>query len=78
MIYHQGYFAPDGRREYDIAAALLDFSDDDPVRARIEPLLRPEGKLEQAGDPDLGVDNVLFIRTGSDMPATHLAETSPV
>jgi predicted GH43/DUF377 family glycosyl hydrolase len=60
MIYHQGHFTPHGHREYDLAAALLDFSFDDPVRSRIEPLIRPEGEQEQAGDPDLGVDNVLF------------------
>lgn len=60
MIYHQGHFTADGRREYDLAAALLDFSFDDPVRSRIEPLMRPEGTREQIGDAELGVDNVLF------------------
>ena len=49
-----------GRREYDLSAALLDFSQDDPVRARIEPLMRPTGAYETEGDDDLGVDNVLF------------------
>jgi beta-1,2-mannobiose phosphorylase / 1,2-beta-oligomannan phosphorylase len=60
MIYHQGHFTADGRREYDLAAALLDFRRTDPVVSRIEPLMRPHGELEQSGDPDLGVDNVLF------------------
>ncbi len=60
MIYHQGHFTQDRRREYDLAAALLDFSFEDPVRARIEPLMRPEIDQELAGDPNLGVDNVLF------------------
>jgi predicted GH43/DUF377 family glycosyl hydrolase len=60
MIYHQGHFTPEGGREYDVAAALLDFSFDYPVRSRIEPLMRPEGEREQTGEPDLGVDNVLF------------------
>ena len=41
IIYHQGHFTADGHREYDLAAALLDFRQDDPVRARIEPLMRP-------------------------------------
>lgn len=60
MIYHQGHFTSEGGREYDLAAALLDFSQDDPVVGRIEPLMRPTGSDEQEGDPDLGVDNVLF------------------
>ena len=60
MIYHQGHYTHDGRREYDLAAALLDFRHTDPVQARIEPLMRPSGPLEQAGDVQLGVDNVLF------------------
>jgi len=60
MIYHQGHFTADGQREYDLAAALLDFSAADPVRARIEPLMRPTEEAERLGDPELGVDNVLF------------------
>jgi predicted GH43/DUF377 family glycosyl hydrolase len=60
MIYHLGHFAPDGSREYDLAAALLDFRRQDPVVSRIEPLMRPQGELERTGDPDVGVDNVLF------------------
>lgn len=60
MIYHQGHFTPEGTREYDLAAALLDFSAADPVCARIEPLMRPTGEAEQQGDAALGVDNVLF------------------
>lgn len=60
MIYHLGHVAADGTREYDLAAALLDFACPEPVRARIEPLMRPEGVYEQEGDDELGVDNVLF------------------
>ncbi len=59
-IYHQGHFSAEGTREYDLAAALLDFAQDDPVLARIEPLLRPTGELETEGDDALGVDNVVF------------------
>lgn len=59
-VYHQGHYGSDGSREYDLAAALLDFTQDDPVLARIEPLMRPTGALETEGDDDLGVDNVLF------------------
>ena len=60
MIFHMGHYTHDGRREYDLAAALIDFRRDDPVVARIEPLMRPSGAFEQVGDLDLGVDNVLF------------------
>lgn len=60
MIYHQGHFTEDGRREYDLAAAHLDFRRPDIVTSRIEPLMRPSGENEQRGDADLGVDNVLF------------------
>jgi predicted GH43/DUF377 family glycosyl hydrolase len=60
MIYHQGNRAPDTTREYDLAAALLDFNKDPIVQGRIEPLMRPTHENERVGDPDLGVDNVLF------------------
>jgi beta-1,2-mannobiose phosphorylase / 1,2-beta-oligomannan phosphorylase len=60
MIYHQGHYTGKGAREYDLAAALLDFGKAQPVVGRIEPLMRPTGDREQQGDPDLGVDNVLF------------------
>jgi len=60
MIYHQGHFTPEGCREYDLAAALLDLSAREPVCARIEPLMRPTEDAERRGDAELGVDNVLF------------------
>lgn len=60
MIYHLGHFTSDGDREYDLAAGLLDFGKDPVVRARIEPLMRPDAPGEQLGDAELGVDNVLF------------------
>ena len=59
-IYHQGHYSDDGAREYDLAAALLDFRQPDPVVSRIEPLMRPRAGVEGEGDDDLGVDNVLF------------------
>ena len=60
MIYHQGHYASDGSREYDLSAALLDVRREDPVVSRIEPLMRPTGEYETEGDEALGVDNVLF------------------
>lgn len=47
MIYHQGHMDWDGHREYDLAAALLDFNRPDPVAARLEPLMRPRGDVER-------------------------------
>ncbi len=60
MIYHQGHFTAEGAKEYDLAAAMIDFNAPEPVVGRIEPLMRPTGKIEQVGDRALGVDNVLF------------------
>ena len=59
-VYHQGHFTEHGDREYDLAAALFDFREAQPLRARIEPLMRPTGAAETEGDASLGVDNVLF------------------
>lgn len=39
---------------------MLDFGKDPVVRARIEPLMRPDAPGERLGDAELGVDNVLF------------------
>ena len=60
MIYHLGHFTAEGTREYDLAAALLDFGSEPVVRARVEPVMRPTGTLERTGDEELGVDNVVF------------------
>ncbi len=60
MIYHQGHYTEEGSREYDLAAALLDFGADPIVRSRIEPLMRPTEPGERLGQAELGVDNVLF------------------
>lgn len=60
IIYNIGHRTAEGAREYDLAAALLDLGKEPVVRARIEPLMRPERSTEKIGDPDVGVDNVLF------------------
>ncbi len=61
-IYHQGHYLPDHKREYDLAATILDFSEEGKCtpKKRIEALMRPTGSGEQKGDEKLGVDNVLF------------------
>ncbi len=59
-LYHQGHLTYERRRMYNLSAMLLDFNHADPVRSRIEPLLVPTGDYEQKGDPQLGVDNVVF------------------
>lgn len=60
MVYHQGHLTHDQIREYDLAVALIDFKQADPIVSRIEPIMRPSRTLERRGDPKLGVDNVLF------------------
>lgn len=64
MLYHIGHYKrPDQReREYHLGAALLDLNapPEARVRSRLEPILKPEGPLERSGDPELGVDNVVF------------------
>jgi len=61
-IYHQGHFLPNGDREYDLSATIIEFpgQGDFKVHNRLEPLMRPTGSDEQQGDENLGVDNVLF------------------
>ncbi|HTK80914.1 MAG TPA: glycosidase [Bacteroidota bacterium] len=60
-LYHIGNRKADGSREYDLGAAILDFSKKEIVLRRDEPLLRPESTAETEGDAELGVNNVVFI-----------------
>jgi predicted GH43/DUF377 family glycosyl hydrolase len=82
MIYHQGHFTTDGKREYDLAAALLDFRSPEVVRSRVEPILRPTGFGERSGDRELGVDNVVFTcanyRSGEDVVVPYAGADSRV
>ncbi len=63
-LYHQGHFSFEGRRLYNLSAALVEpariLTGLDPVVARAEPVLVPEGDAERRGDAALGVDNVVF------------------
>ncbi len=65
-IYHTGSYLNETERQYDLAAALLDFERFDPrrpaalVRARIEPLMVPETEAELRSRSRLQVANVLF------------------
>ena len=59
-LYHQGHLSFDGRRLYNLAAMLVEPASPTPVLARVEPILLPEGDAERIGDPQLGVDNVVF------------------
>jgi len=72
IIYHMGHYTKNGEREYDLAAAIIEFKDGNClVKNRIEPLMRPFGTAEIKGDPELGVDNVIFscanYRLGDDL-----------
>lgn len=59
-LYHQGHLSFDGRRLYNLSAMLVEPAAEPAVIARVEPILLPEGDAERVGDPDLGVDNVVF------------------
>ena len=59
-LYHQGHFSFEGRRLYNLSAMLIEPAAEAPVVARVEPILLPEGDAERVGDPELGVDNVVF------------------
>ena len=63
-LYHQGHVSFEGRRLYNLSAALVDPTADEPVLARVEPVLLPEGDAERLGDPELGVDDVVFSCAG--------------
>lgn len=61
MLYHIGNRKADGTREYDLGIAVMDAAAAQPIVRRDEPLLRPETRYETIGDPELGVNNVVFI-----------------
>ena len=63
-LYHQGHLSFEGRRLYNLSAALVAPAEAEPVLARLEPVLLPEGDAERVGDPDLGVDDVVFSCAG--------------
>ncbi len=63
-LYHQGHFSFDRTRLYNLSAALVAPAEAEPVLARVEPILLPEGDAERVGDPDLGVDDVVFSCAG--------------
>lgn len=63
MIYHIGNLKMDGTREYDLGVAVIDEDKDRYIKfvKKFEPFMCPETEFETRGDPELGVNNVLFI-----------------
>jgi predicted GH43/DUF377 family glycosyl hydrolase len=61
ILYHIGNRDIHGKREYDLGLALLDPREPEPIVRRVEPLLRPSTIAETTGDPELGVNNVVFV-----------------
>ena len=65
-IFHTGHLLRDGRREYDLDAAILNFNHFDPanpaavVEARLDRLMVPETACELFGPYTDSVANVLF------------------
>lgn len=60
VLYHQGHLSFEGRKQYNLSAALVEPAAETPVLARAEPVLVPQGDAERCGDPGLGVDDVVF------------------
>lgn len=66
MIYHTGNFIDQSEREYDLDAALVDFSGwrggnpSELVFSRVEHLMRPKTSAERKSPSALKVSNVLF------------------
>jgi predicted GH43/DUF377 family glycosyl hydrolase len=61
MLYHIGNRAADGKREYDLGIAALEWKSGSLSVRRNALLLRPETPAETTGDSELGVNNVLFV-----------------
>ena len=59
-LYHQGHLSYEGQKLYNLSALLVEPAAPEPILARIEPILLPEGDVERVGDVGLGVDNVVF------------------
>ena len=59
-LYHQGHLSYEGEKLYNLSALLVDPAAPEPILARVEPILLPEGDVERVGDVGLGVDNVVF------------------
>ncbi len=64
FIYHIGNRRAATKREYDLGIAVADPSNSAFIVRRDEPLLRPETHAETNGDPELGVNDVVFICGG--------------
>ncbi|OPZ82158.1 MAG: hypothetical protein BWY76_02798 [bacterium ADurb.Bin429] len=66
VIFHTGHFHRDGRREYDLDAAIFNFDRFDPARpdrlleARLDRIMVPETDTEVNGPFPDSVANVLF------------------
>lgn len=77
VIFHTGHFLRDGRKEYDLDAAIFNFSDFDPahpdtaLEARINRIMVPETDCEVNGPYPDSVANVLFT-CGSYTHGEHL------
>lgn len=61
LLYHIGNKRADGSREYDLGIAVCAGDGRLQILKRDEPLLRPETIAETIGDPELGVNNVVFV-----------------
>jgi predicted GH43/DUF377 family glycosyl hydrolase len=61
FLYHTGHYKHDGSREYNIGMCTFRFDGTFKVHERVEPLMKPQTKMETEGNKSLGVNNVLFV-----------------
>jgi predicted GH43/DUF377 family glycosyl hydrolase len=59
-LYHCGRRRSNGSRRYELGVSILRFDPDPRVVARRDALLIPETEFERTGDPDVGVNDVVF------------------
>lgn len=61
MLYHTGHYKKGGAKEYDIGVCKLSYDGRFKISDRIERLLVPSTEYERSGDPELGVNNTVFV-----------------
>lgn len=61
MLYHTGHYTKEGEKEYDIGVCRLNYDGNFKISDRIERLLVPSTAYERIGDPEMGVNNTVFV-----------------
>ncbi|MGC8654450.1 MAG: glycosidase, partial [Candidatus Kryptoniota bacterium] len=61
MLYHTGHYKHGGEKEYDIGVCKLKYDGKFKISDRNDRLLVPSTRYERSGDPELGVNNTVFV-----------------